>query len=490
MTKEKSLSDEITSEDIEYGEVFVATDKGLFPFNILKQAASASKPPAKSKQIKDEHWAAQHGLIPHPFSVGEFLAMQDNCGYFDACVRQIASDVIGQGWKLIPIKDGEENPEEKDDITAFLLDPNADSDEDIADIVEKAVIDWGVIGWWTFEVARDDDGKVNGVWHTPAHTIKVHKTKTKYCQTRNSKKMWFKKFGSDEKLSASTGEAVKSSVNFANEMIFVKRYYPPSDYYGVPAILPSVASVFGLMGIRDYNLAFFENYGVPQALVVLTGRWKAASAKKITDFIDVEIRGSGNAHKTLVLKPPRDGDVKWVPLTTKVDEAGFKIYIKILQQDVLSSYKMPPYRIGIAEVGSLGGGVAEEMTKIYGNSIISPLKKATANAITKKLIRQGLGFELYRFEWNPLDTRDMDALVKRLQTLVSIGAMTPSMAAVEVGRPAYDEGNQYFVAANYVPIGEESMEKREAIMTAELERLKGRVEEAISEGRQTGQTGT
>ena len=485
MTKEKSLSDESIEEKTEYGEVFVATDKGLFPFSVLKQAA---KQPSKSKQLKEEHWAADHGLIPPPFAVGEFLAMQDNCGYFDACVRQIASDVIGQGWKLIPIKEGEENEKEKQDITEFLLDPNGDSDEDIADITEKIVIDWGVVGWWALEVERDGD-KVIGVWHAPAHTIRVHKTKLKYCQIRNGKKQWFKKFGSEDKISEATGESVKNSVHFAHEMIFGKRYYLPSDYYGVPAILPSVASVFGLMGIRDYNLSFFENYGVPQALVILKGRWKAASAKKITDFIDVEIRGSGNAHKTLVIKPPRDGEVTWIPLATKVDEAAFKIYIKILQQDVLSSYKMPPYRIGIAEVGSLGGGVAEEMTKIYGNSIVSPLKKTTGNTITKKIIREGLGFKRYRFEWNPLDTRDMDALTKRLQTQVSIGAITPSMAAVEVGRPAYEEGNQYFVAANYVPIGEESMEKREAIMTATLEQLKGRIEDAILKQNQTGDAG-
>jgi PBSX family phage portal protein len=469
-----SLSD----DKQELGEVFIATDRGLFPFSILKQAEA--KPGNKSRQIKEEHWAAEHGLIPHPFVVAEFLAMQDSCGYFDACVRQIASDVIGQGWKLIPVKEGEEDDKEKAAITEFLLDPNTDKDEDIADIVEKVVIDWGVIGWWALEVSRDEAGKVDGIWHIPAHTIRVHKSQQKYCQTRDRRKVWFKKFGSEENISEATGDPVKTKRLFADEMIFGKRYYPQSDYYGVPAILPSVASVFGLMGIRDYNLAFFENYGIPQALVILKGRWKPESAKKITNFIDVEIRGGVNAHKTLVMKPPKDGEVEWKPLVTKVDEAGFQIYIKILQQDVLSSYKMPPYRIGIAVMGALGGSTAEEMTKIYGNSIVAPLKKTSGNTVTKKIIRQGLGYNKYRFEWNPLDTRDLDALTKRLQTLVSIGAMTPSMAAVEVGKPSYEAGNQYFVAANYVPIGEESLEKREGIMTAELERLKGMVEEALT----------
>lgn len=480
MTKEKSLSDDIT-EKIEFGEVFIATDKGLFPFEILKQAER--RPRSKTKQIKEEQWASVHGLQPPPFSVQEFLTMQDNCGYFDACVRQIASDVIGQGWKLIPMKEGVTDEKEKEAVTTFLLDPNEDSDEDISDIVEKVIIDWGVIGWWAMEVERDN-GKVIGIWHVPAHTIQVHKTQQKYCQSMGGKKQWFKKFGSEEKISGATGEPVKRSVKFAHEMIFGKRYYPQSSYYGVPAILPSVGSVFGLMGIRDYNLSFFENYGVPQALVTLTGRWKKESAKKISDFIDVEIKGSGNYHKTLVLKPPRDGDVKWTPLVTKADDAGFKVYIRILQQDVLSSYKMPPYRIGIAEVGSLGGGVAEEMTKIYGNSIVAPLKKTSGNTVTKKIMRQGLGAKTYRFEWNPLDTRDLDALTKRLQAQVGMGAITPSMAAVELGRPAYDAGDQYFVQSNYIPIGEESLEKREGTLTAELERLKGMVEEALEKGKQ------
>ena len=69
MMKEKSFSD-----DAEYGEVYVATEKGLFPFSLLKQA---KKKPNKSKQIKEDHWAADHGLIPHPFHVEEFLSI--NC---------------------------------------------------------------------------------------------------------------------------------------------------------------------------------------------------------------------------------------------------------------------------------------------------------------------------------------------------------------------------------------------------------------------------
>lgn len=489
MTKDKSLFDDDTEKPEDVGEVFVKTSKGLFPVNVLKANQTENK--SKSRQLKEEHrWATEHGLVPHPFEVSSLLFLQDNCGYFDACVRQIASDVVGQGWEIKSIKEGTEDEKEKEEIERFLLDPN-DTDEDISDIISKAIVDWSVIGWWGIETSRDD-GILDGIWHVPAATLYVHNSKEKYCQVRNNKKMWFKKFGSDMTVSSKDGAEYKTTKNPAHELLFYTRYYPQSDYYGVPAIFPAVASVMGILGIRDYNLAFFDNYGVPSALVTLKGRWAKKAAEQITEFIDVEIKGSGNAHKTLVLKPPRDGDVEWKPMAVKIEEGSFRLYLKILRDDVLSVYKMPPYRIGIAETGSLGGSTAEEMTKIYGNSIIAPLKKITALMVTKRIIRDGLQKKKYRFEWKPLDTRDMDALTKRLVAQVGMGAITPSMAAQELGRPAYTAGDQYYIAANYVPVGQENVEKREAALIAELETLKGMVDQAIKQSndamlRQTGE---
>jgi len=475
MTKEKSSSSE------EMGEVFyIQTTKGLFPLSKLQE----SEKRAASQQVtaKQERYLSDHGLIPHPFTASSILVMQDNCSYFDTTVRQIASDVVGQGYELKPRREGEEDQNEKDEIQEFLDDPN-EEEADIVDIMKESIIDWGLFGWLGIEASRkipgDPTSELNGLWHVPAHTFRVHKDNNKYCQIRNNKKAWFKAYGSEKNISVLTGEEVKGTKNSANELIFYKRYYPASDYYGVPPILPAVGSVMGLIGIRDYNLSFFENYGVPTALVILKGRWGKGSAEKISQFIDVEVKGSANAHKTLVLKPPAGGEVEWKPLVTKIEEAGFKVYMKALRDEVLSSYKMPPYRIGIAETGSLGGSVAEETTKIYAGSIVSPLKKATAKIITSKIIRKGLGLEKYKFEWKELDTRDMDAFVKRQEILFRIGAITPSQIREELGWKGYEGGTDYYVASNYMPIGQEAMVKREHLLTAELENLNAKIEEAI-----------
>jgi len=61
-----------------------------------------------------------------------------------------------------------------------------------------------------------------------------------------------------------------------------------------------------------------------------------------------------------------------------------------------------------------------------------------------------------------------------------MGAITPNQVRLQQGKEEYGpEGDQYYVASNYVPIGEEGIEKREGAMIAELEGLKAKVDELM-----------
>jgi len=474
----------------EYSECWVVTSKGVFsPNQIFTKEKKDEKKKVKkakgvkSKQISDKDYLDQNGLIPLPFEVASLLKLQDNCSYFDACVKQIAKDVIGQGWTLQPVDSDKENEAEKQKIEEFIAESGGDRDETFGDTLERSIIDWGVIGWWGWEISRDGD-EVNGIWHVPAQTIRVHESHDKYCQIRNNKRVWFKRFGLDEDINSKDGELLKESDSDkqANEMIFYRNYYTGSDYYGAPNILPSVGSVLGLIAVRDYNLAFFENYGVPAAIVYLTGKWDKNSGKQISDFIDVEIKRTENAHKTIVMHSPEGGTMQWIPLdmTQSKKEGSFEWYKKSSSEEVLVVYKMPPYRIGIAEQGSLGGSIAPEATKIYISSVVIPLENVVNRLVTNKIIHEGLGCESYKFVLNGVDLRDKDAEVKRQQMLFSVGAVTPNQIRQLQGEKGYGpEGDQYFVSSSYIPIGEEAVEKREGAMIAELENLKAKVDEVL-----------
>lgn len=477
----------------EYSECWVVTSKGVFsPNQIFTKEKKDEKKDVKkakdvkSKQIKEKDYLEQSGLMPFPFEVASLLKLQDNCSYFDACVKQIAKDVIGQGWTLQPVDSEKEkgSEAEKQKIEEFIAGSGGDRDETFEDTLERSIIDWGVIGWWGWEMSRDDKDEVNGMWHVPAQTIRVHESHDKYCQIRNNKKAWFKRFGLDEEINIEDGSLLKESDSDkqANEMIFYRNYYTGSDYYGAPNILPSVGSVLGLIAVRDYNLAFFENYGVPAAIVYLTGKWDKESGKQISDFLDVEIKRTENAHKTIVMHSPEGGTMEWIPLDMKQSkkDGSFEWYKKSSSEEVLVVYKMPPYRIGIAEQGSLGGSIAPEATKIYISSVVTPLENVINRLVTNKIIHDGLGCNSYKFVLNGVDLRDKDAEVKRQQALFSMGAITPNQIRQLQGKEAYGvEGDQYYVSSSYVPIGEEAVEKREANLVAELEGLKAKVDEVL-----------
>jgi len=109
--------------------------------------------------------------------------------------------------------------------------------------------------------------------------------------------------------------------------------------------------------------------------------------KYINDFLDVEIKGSSNAHKTLVLELPTGGSLTWKPLSVDVKEGSFNLYYKQSRDEVLSSYKMPPYRIGISETGPVSKDT-EVLTK-DGWKAIPKIKKgdavATLNLMTDRI---------------------------------------------------------------------------------------------------------
>ena len=524
MSKEKAKS----SPDTEprKGRVFrfVQTSKGLIPWATLQKAelkkADKENRSASMQRKEEQIFMADHGLIPPPFNFAGLLTLQDNCSYFDACVRQIARDVAGQGWDLTLKDDGEEDEATKKQIVDFLSDPNTAEDA-VDDIIERLIIDWGLVGMLYMEVVRgcaaaapspDPTGAdeaaevtpgpetVNGLYHVPAHTIRPHKDGNKFCQIQGQTRTWFKRFGYDKDVDANTGNEyepgegrAKVGEKFfvrANELITYRNYYPQSLYYGAPQILPAVGSVKALIGIRDYNLSFFENYGVPAAIVTVEGDWDEESVKQISDFIDVEIKGSNNAHKTIVVNPPEGGKITWSPLVIEVKEGSFKLYFIQLRDEVLVCYKMPPYRIGIEETGSLGGNVASEATRIYIDSTVNPLKRVMNHIFTEKIVKGGFQCDCYDFSLGELDIRDMQTLATRGIMLFGIGAMNRNEVRDSLGMAKLDPKKDktaevYFMSASYKEIGAESAtgaaDEQTALMQDALKGMRDDVTKALKE---------
>ena len=427
--------------------VYVETSKGIFPFDTLKKAESSS-----SKQLEPLlKWMTANDLVPPPYPPLTLLRLYESNSIFFRCVNQLAIDVAGLGSCFKLLEGKKDNEGELTRLQEFIHHKNSDDDR-LRGIFKKLLIDWGSIGYFGLEVARNNKGDIAELFHVPAHTLRVHKSKMKYAQVRNNKKVWFKKFGLEGNISAKTGKEFSGRGNrkdSANELIFYKNYYPKSDFYGVTNAISAVGDIMGLIGLRDYNLAFFENYGIPAALIVLEGEWDEDSPDKVSDFINKEIKGASNAHRTLVIAQPDKCKFTYQKLGVEVKESSFKLYEKTRREDILIAYSMPPERIGIRIVGKLGGNVAEEATKIYVQGVVEPLQLDL-----EEIINDLLQSEIYEFKFKNIDTRDLIALSDRLIKEVGSALKTPNEARNELGEKPYSEGDKFYVASNLIEAGE------------------------------------
>lgn len=444
--------------------IYVETSKGVFPYEMLQKAEIGN-----SKQLASTlKWMTQNDLIPPPYPPKALLTLYESNSIFFRCVNQLAIDVAGLGSSFNLRENAKENKVELKRLKEFAEHKNSDDDR-LRNIFKKLLIDWGSLGYCGLEIARNRKGDIGNLFHVPAHTIKVHKSKKKYCQVRNNKKMWFKKFGEEGNISAKTGKEFTGRGNRkdrANEMIFYKNYYPKSDYYGVSNIISAIGDIIGLIGLRDYNLAFFENYGIPSALIVLEGDWDDDAPETIQDFLNKEVKGAANAHRTLVIAQPDKCKFTYQKLGIEVKESSFKLYEKTRREDILIAYSMPAQRIGVTPtVGKLGGNVAAEQTKIYVQGVVEPLQLDL-----EEIINEILQSEIYEFKFKDIDTRDFIALSERLVKEVGSALKTPNEARNELGEKPYIGGDQFYIASALVETGEAETEGLSKEEEQELER--------------------
>ena len=436
------------TEEKKKGHVFIQTTKGIYAYDLLAKAKKEN-----TKQLKEaQKYTSQMGLIDPPFSPTAFLVLLESNVVFARCVKQIAIDVAGLGWSM-QLKEGKkDNVAELERIEAFLKHPNPTNT--FRNTLKKLIVDYGSIGWFGLEVIRDKVDQVLEVYHVPAHTIKVHKDKDKYCQVRGTKKIWFKKFGSDQNIAAADGKEVSGDQDVANEMIFYKNYYPRSDYYGVPDVLPAVGDVIGAINQRDYNLAFFQNFGMPSAIIILEGDWDEGSEGAVKNFVKNSHTGTENAHKTLVVSQPENVKFTYTPLSGDApQDASFKLYEQERRNNIMIAYSMPPERIGVRLVGKLGGNVAEEATKIYVEGVVEPLQQDIEEMINEKLLQS----EIYEFKFNDIDLRNYTAAIEQHTAMVSNAMETPNEARKELGMgEPYSEGDKFYVGTSLITVGEPS----------------------------------
>lgn len=423
---------------------YVTKEGRVIRGDVLNQYAFKSG--EESQQLKADRFMGAYeraGLIQPLYNPETLSGITEVNTYHARACHIKARDAAGLGWDLVP-KSDQAQEAKKEEIEEFLN----GQDQPLTAILYRHQFDIEVIGHGGLEVVREGyrpDGRPVVLSHVPGHTLRIHQDEIKFAQKRGNKTRWFKRIGHDADINKNDGtEAEQGTLadeNRASELLWNTLYSQRSDYYGVPDIIPALGAVHGDLARRDYNIAFFDNFGVPAYAVFITGDFDQGEINPETKKTELEEtieehfkELAKNPHATLVLAVPtvegaQGGDVKinFEPLAVDVKDASFRLYRKDNRDEVISAHGVPPYRLGIAEEGSLGGSTARESTEIYKASVINPRQEVLEGMINQFIIWPETGFDApdWSFKFREIDTKDEEHDVDMVQKLFDMGAVTP-----------------------------------------------------------------
>ncbi|MEX0755886.1 MAG: phage portal protein [Actinomycetota bacterium] len=448
--------------------VGIITDAGQFVGKQILNQFAASK--NESRVLRSEFTKTNYGAdgLVEPLQDPEILAgLVDLNTYHGRAVRTKARDTAGLGWSITAVDEKTEGEPASVKAAKAFLD---ELDLPLTDVLNQVMVDRESIGWGCFEIVHknnEPDGELRDITHVPAHTVRIHKNGRKFLQRRGTAKVWFRRAGLVDDadhpiyIDAKTGRESDDSEedessriapnDRATDLVWLPTYSTRSDYYGSPDILPALAAILGDMSRETYNIAFFANYGVPAYAVFITGNFdptvpgipsgdgesdESVPDESIQSIIEEHFAEyQERPHSTMVMAlPSSSGDeaatVTFERLSTDVKEASFRLYRADNRDEVLAAHGVPPYRMGIAAMGSLGTNVAAETTEIYKTSVVQPRQETLERSVNRHVL-PAFKVEGWRFELAEIDTTDELHELEMLTKLWNVGAVT----AAEVRAP-------------------------------------------------------
>lgn len=422
---------------------FVTQEGKLVRGDILDRYAykTATEESTQIKADRFMNFYKDAGLIQPLYNPEILAGLPEVNTYHSRCCHVKARDAAGIGWDLIPRTD-KPNQEIKIQIEDFFNSGGLP----LTTKLYRHQFDIEVVGQGGIEIVRagySPEGMPVVLEHIPGHTLRIHSDEKKYAQKRGTRTRWFKRYGYQKDIDKDTGKEYEldslKPEQRAAELIWNALYSQRSDFYGVPDIIPALGAVHGDLARRDYNIAFFDNFGVPAYAVFITGDYDPGEVDPDTGKTELEatieqhfLSMAKNPHATLVLAVPtiegtNGGEVKidFKALAVDVKDASFRLYRRDNRDEVISSHGVPPYRLGIAEDGSLGGSTAEESTEIYKSSIINPRQEVIEALFNQNLIWAESGFNTkdWEFKFREIDTTDEEHDMKMARDLFAMGAL-------------------------------------------------------------------
>jgi PBSX family phage portal protein len=416
-----------------------------------------------SKQLLEDPFSqiASYGVAIQrpPYSMEQLVLLAESHPPHSASLEQKAMDVIANGPKLVPEHESAP-PEQEADIYNWL--DEITEQQTFIELLNAVWLDYETVGWGMFEAARDINGVVQRLYHVPAHTVRAHRNGMFYVQIRNTRQVWFKRWGVDVSTGqplrdvavlSSNGRTAPPGTGFdklANEMLVFVKTSRRNSWYGIPGYISGVGYITLAIAARDYNIKFFSNAREPRYIFVVSGlTGKDAEIETFMDEFEEQLKVQHkDPHRNLMVPLSGTAQFKVERLTAVQNDMHFTKLMDVTDARILEAHRMPPDRLGTVQRGMLGGNVSVAINRIYKNAVVTPAQSILCDRLgrfirTEYARARRINEETvaWRVEFEAPDVSDETADIANAVNLVRTNMVTLNEGREKLGLPARDDMN-------------------------------------------------
>lgn len=250
-------------------------------------------------------------------------------------------------------------------------------------------------------------------------SVNVMQRERRFAQLLNGVTLvYFKEFGSSRDLDKNTGLWADPNKRLpANRRATEIQHFTclPDTHtpYGIPRWLSQLPSVLGSRKAEEFNLEFFDNGGVPPALIVLQGGTLQADTRKALEQKMTGPASKRNRIQVLEVEPAGGSLDKPTQARVSVERFGgdrtndsmFENYDAKCEMRVRRSFRLPPMFVG--QAADYAFATAFVSTTVTEAQVFKP-ERDEFDAIFSIRILPAMGYSGYKLVSKPLTIEDVN----------------------------------------------------------------------------------
>ena len=390
-------------------------------------------------------------VVVPPYDLDSLSLLYDECGFLHATVDARVMNTVGLGFDWDPTTKAERrvsraatnevkaervrqlHQTEMDKLEALFESFN--EEETFTETMIKIWSDVLVTGNGYLEIGRTNSGKIGYIGHIPSKYMRVRKLRDGYVQMANREAIFFRNFQDKD-----TVDPINTD-NTPNEVIHFKIYSPNHSFYGVPPSVSVISAIVGDKFAKEYNIDYFENKAIPRYAIILKGvKLSESSKRELINYFKKEVKGRN--HGTLVVPIPatigsnNDADIRFEKLEAGVQEGSFDQYRKSNRDEIISSYRVPPTKVGVFDNANMA--VARDADKTFKTQVVMP-DQVIAEKKINRIVAEFT--DLFLFTFNQLDIIDEDLRSRIHDRYLRTEVITPNEVRQRIGLPSLSGGD-------------------------------------------------